>query len=91
MADLNALNCLQLFKYGNNETEQHSGVVHDQLDGLSSRRGSLLSAIRKRLLCTGREETASPLLYMFRLCGYPVSCVRQFWESVLALFAPDVV
>jgi hypothetical protein len=36
MADLNALDCLQLFKQGNNETEKHSGVVHDQLDQLSS-------------------------------------------------------
>jgi hypothetical protein len=40
MADLNVLKFLQLFKWGNNETEQHSGVVHDQLDGLSSWRGS---------------------------------------------------
>jgi hypothetical protein len=36
MADLNAINFLQLLKLGNNETEQHSGAVHDQLDGLSS-------------------------------------------------------
>jgi hypothetical protein len=36
MADLNALNYLQLFKKENNETEQHSGVVHDQQDGLFS-------------------------------------------------------
>jgi hypothetical protein len=27
------------FKWGNDETERHSGVVHDQLDGLSSWRG----------------------------------------------------
>jgi hypothetical protein len=35
MVDLNALNCLQLFKKGNNETEQHLCVVQDQVDGLS--------------------------------------------------------
>jgi hypothetical protein len=50
MVDLNALNCLQFFKWGNNETEQHSGVVHDQLDGLSSWQRSSSSTIRKRLL-----------------------------------------
>jgi hypothetical protein len=37
MADLNALNCLQLYKYGNNETEQHSGVVHIQRWRLESK------------------------------------------------------
>jgi hypothetical protein len=34
---ISALNCLQFIKLGNNETERHSGVVHDQLDGLFQR------------------------------------------------------
>jgi hypothetical protein len=36
LADLNAQNCLQLFKQRNNETEQKSGVTHYLKDGLSS-------------------------------------------------------
>jgi hypothetical protein len=45
MADLSALSCLQFLKRGNKETERHSVVVNDQLDELSSRRGTAEFAI----------------------------------------------
>jgi hypothetical protein len=44
-ANPNAVNCLQFLKWGNNETERHSGVVRDQLYRLSSRRGAAEFAI----------------------------------------------
>jgi hypothetical protein len=50
MVDLNTLNYLQFLHLGNNETEGHPGVVYDQLDGLSSQRGTTVILSWQRLL-----------------------------------------